>query len=132
MGILVALLVALYGGTNGAGAIVTALNIAYEEKEKRTLGQFYLLAMVMTVIAIVGAVDGAGGDDDAGAARQTWRRTHRRWEVGAAKAAGYLGLTIAAAAVAATLYRFEALAGGCALDVDHARLAVRGGAPGCC
>ena len=38
VGILVALLVALYGGTNGAGAIMTALNIAYEEKEKRTLG----------------------------------------------------------------------------------------------
>ena len=29
VGVVVALLVALYGGTNGAGAIITALNIAY-------------------------------------------------------------------------------------------------------
>ena len=45
LGILLAFLIALYGGTNGAGAIITALNIAYEEKEKRSLVRFYLLAM---------------------------------------------------------------------------------------
>ena len=42
LGILLAFLVAIYGGTNGATSIITALNIAYEEKEKRSLVRFYL------------------------------------------------------------------------------------------
>ena len=37
LGILLAFLVATYGGTNGATSVITALNIAYEEKEKRSL-----------------------------------------------------------------------------------------------
>jgi membrane protein len=52
-GLLLAFLVALYGGTNGAGAIITALNIAYEEKEKRSLARFYLIAIVMTLAAVL-------------------------------------------------------------------------------
>ena len=44
--ILLAFLVATYGGTNGAASVITALNIAYEEKEKRSLLRFYLLAVV--------------------------------------------------------------------------------------
>ena len=43
--ILLAFLVATYGGTNGATSVITALNIAYEEKEKRSLAHFYLLAV---------------------------------------------------------------------------------------
>src|SRR5437764_4347714 len=43
LGILLAFLVATYGGTNGAPAVITALNIAYEEKEKRSLFRFYSL-----------------------------------------------------------------------------------------
>ena len=35
LGILLAFLVATYGGTNGAASVITALNIAYEEKEKQ-------------------------------------------------------------------------------------------------
>ena len=42
LGILLALLVALYAGGNGAGAVMTALNISYEEKERRSLLRFYL------------------------------------------------------------------------------------------
>jgi membrane protein len=56
LGLLIAFLVALYGGTNGAGSIITALNIAYEEKEKRSLLKFYLIAMAMTLVAVVLAV----------------------------------------------------------------------------
>src|SRR3954449_10260787 len=40
VGILLAFLVATYGGTNGAASVITALNIAYEEKEKRGLVGF--------------------------------------------------------------------------------------------
>ena len=51
-GILLAFLVATYGGTNGATSVITALNIAYEEKEKRSLVRFYLLAIAMTLSAL--------------------------------------------------------------------------------
>src|SRR5206468_751754 len=52
-GILLAFLVAVYGGTNGAASVITALNIAYEEKEKRSLFRFYLLAVSLTVGALL-------------------------------------------------------------------------------
>lgn len=105
VGVLVAILVALYGGTNGAGAIITALNIAYEEKEKRSLGRFYLVAALITVAAVILAVSALVatttlaflGNLTPGASPAL---------VVMAKLAGYLGLTLAAAAVAATLYRF--------------------------
>ena len=56
LGILLAALVAVYGGTNGAAAIITALNIAYEEKEKRSLVRFYLLALLMVIGALIVAL----------------------------------------------------------------------------
>jgi membrane protein len=103
-GILVALLVALYGGTNGAGAIITALNIAYEEKEKRSLGRFYLVAAVMTVGAVLLSVLAL-----VGATTLAFLGNFAPGEPGlvaAGRIAGYLAMTLAAAAVAATLYRF--------------------------
>jgi len=104
-GIIVALLVALYGGTNGAGSIMTALNIAYEEKEKRSLGRFYLVALAITAIAVVLAVAALVsvtllaflGNLAPGASPAA---------IAAAKLGGYALMTLAAAAVAATLYRF--------------------------
>src|SRR6476469_2380788 len=56
LGILLAFLVATYGGTNGAASVITALNIAYEEKEKRSLFLFYLLAVTMTLCALLVAL----------------------------------------------------------------------------
>ena len=105
LGIIVALLVALYGGTNGASAIITALNIAYEEKEKRSLRRFYVVAAIMTVAAVVLAVlalVAATGLAYLGSAAP-WASG---FAVGAGRIAGYSALTLAAAAVAATLYRF--------------------------
>jgi hypothetical protein len=61
LALLIAVAVAFYGGTNGASAVITALNIAYEEKEKRGLVRFYLLALGMTASALVVA-GGARGD----------------------------------------------------------------------
>jgi membrane protein len=104
-GILVALLIALYGGTNGAGAIITALNIAYEEKEKRSLGRFYLLAVMMTVAAVFLAV-GALAATTALALLGNFAPDASPALVIGAKIAGYGLLTILASAVAATLYRF--------------------------
>ena len=45
--------VALYAGSNGAGAVMTALNIAYEEEEKRSLLRFYGIAFTITVAAVL-------------------------------------------------------------------------------
>lgn len=55
-GVLVALLIALYGASNASGSIVTALNIAYEEKEKRGFIEVTVLSLVLTVAAVVMAL----------------------------------------------------------------------------
>src|SRR3954468_16903641 len=56
LAIILAFIVATYGGTNGAASVITALNIAYEEKETRSLFRFYLLAVTMTLAALVMAL----------------------------------------------------------------------------
>src|SRR3954470_1559383 len=56
LGIVLAFIVATYGGTNGASSVITALNISYEEKEKRSLLRFYLIAVTMTLGALVVAL----------------------------------------------------------------------------
>ena len=65
LGLLLALLVSLYGAMNGSYAIVTALNIAYEEKEKRSflvqlrlwlliaIGGFLLIVMSTTTVTVM-------------------------------------------------------------------------------
>jgi membrane protein len=105
LGILIAALVAIYGGTNGSAAVITALNIAYEEKEKRGLLRFYILAVCMTLMALIialaalaataaiGYIDNALPDATP-AAIIAW------------KLAGYLLLALLAAVVASVLYRF--------------------------
>lgn len=53
LGLLLALLLALYGAMKGAGAIVTALNIAYEEAEARSLVRRTLVNLAITVGAVL-------------------------------------------------------------------------------
>ena len=56
-GLVLALLLALYGGMRGASSIITALNIAYEEEERRGFIRTTLLAFVMTLgIVLVGVI----------------------------------------------------------------------------
>jgi membrane protein len=105
LGILLAFLVAIYGGTNGAASVITALNIAYEEKEKRSLFRFYLLAVVMTVGALIVALLAIA----AVAAVSTLQHLLPKAAppaVIAGKAVGYLLLACLAALVASMLYRF--------------------------
>jgi len=104
-GILLAAAVAIYGGTNGATAIITALNIAYEEKEKRGLVRFYLVAVVMTLGAVVLAMTAIAATA-AVAFLQKLLPEATPLAVTAGKVAGYVLLTAAAAAIAATLYRY--------------------------
>ena len=104
-GVLIAFLVAFYGGTNGAAALITALNIAYDEKERRSLLGFYLLALTMTVSALVLALV-ALASTAALALLHHLVPEATLTAVIAGKAAGYFLLILGAAAIAATLYRF--------------------------
>jgi len=103
-GLTVAFFVALYGGTNGAAAIVTALNIAYEEKEKRSLFVFYLVAMAITLSAVVLVLLAIVGVTAALALEKTYHASPALLLVG--KLASYFALVLVAAAIVASLYRF--------------------------
>lgn len=104
-GFLVAVLVGLYAGGNGAGSIMTALNIAYEEEEKRSLSRFYAIAFIITAAAVILALVALA----ATAIIQALDRLIPHLS-GTALALGKAGLYVViafiAAAVAATLYRF--------------------------
>ncbi|QIK79585.1 YihY/virulence factor BrkB family protein [Sphingomonas piscis] len=102
-GLIVALLAALYGGTNGSAALITALNIAYEEKEKRSLLRFYLLAVLMTLSAVVVTLAAI-------AATAAIATISVRFGAGllplAAKAIAYILLLLVAAGLISALYRY--------------------------
>ena len=105
IGIVAALLVALYAGGNGAGAIMTALNIAYEEQERRSLARFYGIAFTITLAGVFLALAGVA----ALAAVQSLERLLPEAS-GSLLLLGRIGLyallALVAAGVAATLYRF--------------------------
>ena len=105
LGIVAALAVALYAGGNGAGAIMTALNIAYEEVERRSLARFYGIAFTISVSAVMLALIGV-------AMLTMVQSLERLFPQASAplvllgKASLYLLLGLVAALVAATLYRY--------------------------
>lgn len=105
LGIALAFLVGTYGGTNGATSVLTALNIAYEEKEKRSLLHYYLLAVCLTFGAVLLAL-GAIAVTASLAFLQHLLPMAAPGMVIAGKVVGYLALTLVAAAVASFLYRF--------------------------
>ena len=104
-GILLAVIVAIYGGTNGAASILTALNIAYEEKEKRGLVRFYVQAIGMTATALAVAL-GALGATAAVAYLQKLIPDTLLPLLIIGKVLGYVALTLVATAIAGILYRF--------------------------
>ncbi|MFL6844921.1 MAG: YihY/virulence factor BrkB family protein [Allosphingosinicella sp.] len=59
--LVVAIALAIYGASKGSGAIVTALNIAYEVKESRSFIKSTLLSLAMTVGALIVLVIAAAG-----------------------------------------------------------------------
>jgi membrane protein len=105
LGVLLALGVALFGARNAAGSIVTALNIAYEEDERRGFIKSNLLALGITAAAVLLAVAGtfaaAGLSDLEGLLPDL----HPVLVTGL-KIASYLVLVLIAAGGAALLYRF--------------------------
>lgn len=105
LGLSVALAIALWGASRGAGAIVTALNIAYEEEEARGFLRLTLLNLAIVLGAVLGIVA-------AGAAVTALAHLDRLVPgappllVGLGKLLSWLVLTGLAAAGAATLYRY--------------------------
>ena len=105
LGILLAVAVAIYGGTNGAAAVLTAMNIAYEEKEKRSLLRFYSIALAMTVSALLLALAALAAAAGVAFLQHTLPKSAPAAVV-AGKVLGYVVMTLVAVAIAATLYRF--------------------------
>ena len=105
IGIVVAVLVAIYGGTNGAAAVLTAMNIAYEEKEKRSLVRFYVSAVGMTLTALVVALLALVATAAVSYFQNLLPKASPPAVI-AGQVVGYALLGLFAAAAAATLYRF--------------------------
>lgn len=104
-GLVIALGIALFGARNGAGAIITALNIAYEQKERRGFIHLTLLALAITAAAVIIAVFAAAAIAALGHLQQMLPELPR-WSAVLGKAFSYLALGCLAAAGAAALYRF--------------------------
>jgi membrane protein len=105
VGLVIALAIAIYGASNGAGAIITALNIAYEEREKRPLWEYYLVAICITVGVIVTALLALAAAAIVATLEDFLPRASGA-TVLIGKAAAYVAMTFVGAAIAATLYRF--------------------------
>ena len=52
--------VTLWSSATGTKSIIAALNLAYEERERRSFLRFQATAFVMTLMALLGAVLGLG------------------------------------------------------------------------
>ena len=104
-GLLLALGVALFGARQGAGAIITALNIAYEEKEKRGFIKLNLLALAMTAAAVVVAILATVAIGALGHL-ETLFPGLPGWAQVLGKIVSYVALAAAAAAGAASMYRW--------------------------
>ena len=104
-GVLVALLIAIWGARNAAGSIVIALNIAYEEEEKRGWFRVTLLSLAITLAAVALAMMGAAV---IGAMSALDRLLPSTGPVGLilGRVIAYALLAAVAAAAAATLYRY--------------------------
>ena len=104
LGLALAMALALYGVRSGAGAAITALNVAYEEKETRGFFRFNSIVLAVTVTAVVFALVGIGAA--AVLARLEVLLPTVAPEIrGADKTASYLAIMLVGGIVAAALYR---------------------------
>lgn len=105
VGLLIAIAVAIWGARNAASSIITALNIAYEEEEKRGFLEVTLLSLAITAAGVVLAMIGAAVIG-AMAQLDSWLPHLGPVGVVAGKVLAYVILAGVAAAAAATLYRY--------------------------
>ena len=105
LGLFLALGIALFGARNAAGAIITALNIAYEEEETRGFIKVNVLALIMTACGIVMAIVAMAVVAALGSVDQLLPGLPAAVVI-AGKILSYGVLLAGGAAAAATLYRF--------------------------
>jgi len=105
LGLLLALGLAVFGARNGAGAVITALNVAYEEEEKRSFLKVNLLAIGMTAVAVLVAMIALVAIAALGHLESLIPNAPDVIVIGG-KILAYLFLTLAGAGAAATLYRY--------------------------
>lgn len=105
LGLLLAIAVALFGARNGAGSVITALNIAYEEEEKRGLLRVNLLALAITDGAVVLAILAVGAVTALGYLENLFPNAPG-FVLVIGKILSYVLLLLGAAAAVATLYRY--------------------------
>lgn len=105
LGLIVALAVALWGARNAATSIITALNIAYEEKESRSTIRVNLLALAITAGGVAMAVLALLAITALGFLGKLFPHLPGIL-VALGKILSYVALLLGAAAAAATLYRY--------------------------
>jgi YihY family inner membrane protein len=105
LGLLLALALALFGARNGAGAVITALNVVYEEEEKRNFIRVNLLALGITAAGVLVAIIALIAVAALGHL-ETLFPNAPVIVVAAGKIAAYVLMTLAGAGAAATLYRY--------------------------
>ncbi|HWJ38498.1 MAG TPA: YihY/virulence factor BrkB family protein [Sphingomicrobium sp.] len=105
LGLVAALLLALWGARNAAGSVIIALNIAYEEEEKRSWLKVTLLSLEITLAAVLLAMVGAAAIG-AMVALERLLPSMGRLGVLSGQVLAYVLLAALAAAAAATLYRY--------------------------
>jgi membrane protein len=105
LGLAIALAIAIWGARNAASSVITALNITYEEEEKRGFIKVTLLAIGMTVGAVLLALLAGGAMAVLGYIQHLFPDMG---PVGALfwRVVTYVLLAAAAAAAAATLFRY--------------------------
>ena len=104
-GLALALGLALFSARSGAGAVITALNIAYEEKETRSFLRTNALALGITAGAVLVAIVAMVAVAALGQLEKLLP-TLPDWALAIGKVLSYVLMTAAGAAGAATLYRF--------------------------
>ena len=105
LGLLIAIAVALFGARNAAGSIITALNIAYEEEERRGFLKVNLLSLAITAGAVLMAVVALIAIAALGYLEKLFPHLPSFMAV-VGKIISYVVLVLGAAAAAATLYRY--------------------------
>ena len=104
-GLLLAIAIAIFGARNAAGSIITALNIAYEEEDKRGFLRVNLMALAITGAAVLMAVIALVAIAALGYLERLLPHAPGFLLV-VGKIVSYLILLLGAAAAAATLYRY--------------------------
>ena len=104
-GLLLAIGIAIFGARNAASSLITALNIAYEEEDRRGFLRLNLLALAITAAAVLMAVIALLAIAALGYLERLFPHAPG-FVLAIGKVVSYVVLLLGAAAAAATLYRY--------------------------